>query len=101
MKKFVFALILIVCLCCISCRDDFPIVGDYYVVESVELCKKSSFSTKYRIIAKSLSNDVDSKDLWSGGRVVYYTNTFYSIHDTIKLINLGSKSMDKEKNENS
>lgn len=97
MKKFVSALI--VCLCCISCRDNYPIIGDYYIVESVEVFK-SSYSTKYKIIAKPLTNSKTILDDNTYKRV-YYTNSFYSVNDTIKLINLGSKSMDKEKNENS
>jgi hypothetical protein len=99
MKKFVSALI--VCLCCISCSDNYPIIGDYYIVESVEVFK-SAYSTKYKIIAKPLNDGTTGKSIlkYDNSRV-YYTNSFYSVNDTIKLINLGSKSLDKEKNENS
>ena len=87
MKKF-FILLPIVLLIGTgsSCVSGRRVVGDEYIVVSVKRQSHYAYQTKYYIEAIPVNKNAQANTL-NGNRMHYYTNTFYSVGDTIKLSN--------------
>jgi len=84
MKKILSILILVMLLIT-SCVNPHKVIGDDYVVKKVELCP-SRYDTKYHIIARPTNKNA-GYGTFRGNIMDYYTNTFYSVGDTIVLVN--------------
>lgn len=54
---------------------DRNVVGDEYIVKSVEVHKLGEYKTQYKIKATSLTPGADYST-FNGNKMVYYTNTF-------------------------
>ena len=68
-----------------SCVSSQRIIGDEYVIMSVKIWN-STYETQYYIEAVPVNKHADAHT-FDGNRIIYYTNTFYSVGDTIKLYN--------------
>ena len=87
MKKFfTFLLIVLLIGTASSCVSSRRIVGDEYIVVSVKRQSHYAYQTKYYIEAIPVNKKAQAHTL-NGNRMHYYTNTFYSVGDTIKLSN--------------
>lgn len=70
-----------------SCVSPRRVIGDEYVVTSVEIRNSQKYKTQYYIKAAPVNKNADA-NTFDGNRMTYYTNTLYSVGDTIKLYNL-------------
>ena len=87
MKKFfTFLLIVLLIGTASSCVSGRRIVGDEYIVVSVKSQSQYTYQTKYYIEAVPVNKKAHGYTFF-GNRMHYYTNTFYSVGDTIKLSN--------------
>lgn len=88
MKKiFTILLLVILLIFTSSCADSKRIVGDKYVVTSVRVWDSKIYGTLYYVEATSVNKNANAYT-FKGNKMKYYTNTFYSVGDTIKLYNL-------------
>ena len=87
MKK-IFTIILLVILLIFtsSCVSSRRIVGDEYVVTSVKIWNYQIYETLYYVEAASVNENANTYT-FNGNKITYYTNTLYSVGDTIKLYN--------------
>lgn len=87
MKKIFTILSLVVLFIFISsCVSPRRVIGDEYVVMSVEIQNSRVYKTQYHIKAASVNKKANA-NTFDGNKMTYYTNTFYSVGDTIKLYN--------------
>ena len=87
MKKiFIILSIVILLIFTSSCVSPHRIIGDEYVVISVELYNSKAYETQYYIESVPVNKNANAYT-WKGNKMTYYTNTFYSVGDTIKLYN--------------
>ena len=84
MKKILILLAVVVSLA--SCINPHLVVGDEYVVVSVEKKEDHTYGTKYYVTARPVNEGADA-GTFNGNVMKYYTNTFYSVGDIIKLSN--------------
>ena len=84
MKKFLLILTVLFLLC--GCVSPHRIVGEEYVVTRVEVWNYEAYGTKYFVKAKCVNPNSVYLTV-DGNYVNYYTNTFYSVGDTIKITN--------------
>lgn len=87
MKKiFIILSLVILLIFTSSCVSPRRVVGDEYVVTSVEIRNSQEYETQYYIKAVSVNKSANAYTFY-GNKMTYYTNTFYSVGDTIKLYN--------------
>lgn len=87
MKKFfTFLLIVLLIGAASSCVSSRRVVGDEYIVVSVKKHSHYTYQTQYYIEAVPVNKKAQA-NTFNGNRMHYYTNTFYSVGDTIKLSN--------------
>ena len=84
-KVFTILLLVILLIFTSSCVSPRRVVGDEYIVESVKKLY-SHYETLYYIEASPVNEEADAFT-FNGNKMKYYTNTFYSVGDTIKLYN--------------
>ena len=84
MKKIFTILLLIIFIN--SCVSPQRIIGDEYIVTSVKIWNYQTYETQYYIEAVPVNKNADAFT-FNGNKMTYYTNTFYSVGDTIKLYN--------------
>lgn len=88
MKKiFTILLLVILLIFTSSCVSSKRVVGDEYVVTSVKIWNNGAYETQYYIEAVPVNKNANAYTV-NGNKMTYYTNTFYSVGDTIKLYNL-------------
>jgi len=85
MKKILFILSLVL-LILTSCTNPHRVVGDEYIVRKVEYFPNNPYKLTYKIKAVPVYPKANS-NTFDGNKMIYYTDTFYSVGDTIKLIN--------------
>ena len=87
MKKiFTILLLVILLIFTSSCVNPRRIVGDEYVVTSVRVWNSKIYGTFYYVEAISVNKNAGACT-FNGNKIAYYTNTLYSVGDTIKLYN--------------
>ena len=84
MKKIFIALVLAMSIA--SCTNPNLVIGDEYVVVSVQIKPYKTYGTVYYVTARPLNKGADALT-FNGNVMKYYTNTFYSVGDTIKISN--------------
>lgn len=90
MKK-ILCILLFMILILISCNPrGHYIVDDEYTVIKVEYYPNNPYNLKYKIIAMPINKTPNTFTFFGNRMKYYYTNTFYSIEDTIRLINTKS-----------
>lgn len=82
MKKIIL-LILALCLMA-SCMNPHMIIGDEMVVTSVKQLPNGVYETKYVVEVSSL-NENSQYCTFNGNHLRYYTNTLYSVGDTLTI----------------
>ena len=89
MKKiFTILLLVILLIFTSSCSSAISrrIIGDEYIVTSVRVWNAKIYGTFYYVEATSVNENANAYT-FKGNKMTYYTNTFYSVGDTIKLYN--------------
>lgn len=87
MKKIFTILSLVILLIFTSsCVSPRRVIGDEYVVTSVKIWNSQGYKTQYCIKATPVNKNANA-NTFNGNKMAYYTNTFYSVGDTIKLYN--------------
>lgn len=94
MKKIFAAFVLTICLA--SCVSPHRVIGDEYVVTSVRKMSFKTYGTNYYVIAKPLNNKGADAFTFNGNVMKYYTNTFYSVGDIIKVSNKNETIRERE-----
>lgn len=84
MKKIFIALVLAMSIA--SCTNPNLVIGDEYIVVSVQKSISDVYCTQYYVTAKSV-NEWANAYTFNGNVMKYYTNTLYSVGDTIKISN--------------
>lgn len=85
-KLFTILLLIILLVFTSSCVSSQRIIGDEYVVTSVKIWNYQTYETQYYIEAVPVNKNANAFTI-DGNKMTYYTNTFYSVGDTIKLYN--------------
>lgn len=85
-KLFTILLFIISIALASSCVNSRRVVGDEYVVTSVKIWNYQTYETRYYIEAVPVNENAGAFT-YNGNKMTYYTNTFYSVGDTIKLYN--------------
>ena len=87
MKKiFTILLFVILLIFTSSCVSPRRIIGDEYIVTSVKIWNYQTYETQYYIEAVPVNKNANAFTP-TGNKMIYYTNTSYSVGDTIKLYN--------------
>jgi len=86
MKKILGILLFLLLLTGCSDFKAHNVVGDEYIVKGVKEYRIGEYGTQYKIHAVSVNKNAGSHT-FNGNWIDYYTNSFYSVGDTIKLTN--------------